>query len=133
MPPSAFPPLQHNSGSIQIVHGHLILLTLISVCMTISKHTLRSPSRTPSIPPHRHSLLLLNNIVQVCQRALELPAIDRLGRLAGVFEGNAEVGAAGARGLGGLDLGGCVADLESRRGLLADLTKVVGSWGGRCV
>ena len=85
----------------------------------ISKRTLRRPSRTPSISPHGHGLLFLNNIIQVCQRALELPAIDRLGCLAGVFKGNAEVGAAGARGLGGLDLGGCVADLYCRRSSLA--------------
>ena len=39
---------------------------------------------------------MINHIAQVCQRALELPAIDGLGRFAGVFEGDAEVGAVSA-------------------------------------
>ena len=36
---------------------------------------------------------MINHVAQVCQRALELPPIDSLGRFAGVFEGDAEVGA----------------------------------------
>lgn len=77
-----------------------------------SGHTLRSPARTPCVPPHRYHLFLLNHIVKVSQRALQLPAIDRLGGFASVLEGDAEVGAASTRGLGGFDLGGCVADLD---------------------
>ena len=55
---------------------------------------------------------MINHIAQVCQRALELPAIDGLGCFAGVFEGNAEVGAVSAGGFACLDRGGCVADLD---------------------
>ena len=55
---------------------------------------------------------MINHIAQVCQRALELPAIDGLGRFAGVFEGDAEVGAVSAGGFAWLDCGGCVADLD---------------------
>ena len=39
---------------------------------------------------------MINHISQVCQRALELPAVDSLGGFAGVFEGDAEVGAVSA-------------------------------------
>lgn len=55
---------------------------------------------------------MINHIAQICQRALELPAIDGLGRLAGVFEGDAQVGAVGAGRFALLDRGGGVADLE---------------------
>ena len=55
---------------------------------------------------------MINHIAQVCQRALELPAVDGLGRFAGVFEGDAEVGAVSAGGFALLDRGGCVADLD---------------------
>lgn len=75
-------------------------------------HTLGSPSRTPSIPPHGHRLFMIDHIAQICQRALELPAIDGLSRFAGVFEGDAEVGAVSAGGFALLDRGGCVADLD---------------------
>ena len=51
------------------------------------------------------------HIVEIGEGALEFPAVDGLGGLAGVFEGAAEVGAAGACGFGGFDVGGCVADL----------------------
>ena len=46
---------------------------------------------------------MIDHIAQVCQRALELPAIDSLGRFAGVFEGDAEVGAVSAGGFSWLD------------------------------
>ncbi|KAL8637115.1 MAG: hypothetical protein Q9228_005581 [Teloschistes exilis] len=53
--------------------------------------TLRSPSSTPSISPHRHRLGMPNDIVQVCDGALELPAVNGLGGFTGVFEGDAKV------------------------------------------
>ena len=74
--------------------------------------TLRSPPGTASIPPHRYRLFVINHIAQVCQRALELPAVDRLSGFAGVFEGDAEIGAVSAGGFALLDRGGCVADLD---------------------
>jgi hypothetical protein len=46
--------------------------------------------------------------------ALELPAVDGLGGLAGVLEGDSEVGTAGAGRLGGLNLSGGVSDLVGR-------------------
>ena len=46
---------------------------------------------------------MIDHIAQVCQRALELPAIDSLGGFAGVFEGDAEVGAVSAGGFAWLD------------------------------
>ena len=55
---------------------------------------------------------MINHIAQVRQRALELPAIDGLGRFAGVFEGDAEVGAVSASRFALLDRGGGVADLK---------------------
>lgn len=76
----------------------------------------RSPC-TPSVPPHGHGLLLLNHIVEVGQCALKLPAVDRLSCLAGVLEGDAQVGTARAGGFRRLDVGGCVADLEERAGV----------------
>ena len=57
---------------------------------------------------------MIDHIAQVCQRALELPAIDSLGCFAGVFEGDAEVRAVSTGGLALLDRGGCVADLDER-------------------
>ncbi len=55
---------------------------------------------------------MIDHIAQVCERALELPAIDSLSRFAGVFEGDAEVGAVSAGGFALLDRGGCVTDLD---------------------
>ena len=77
--------------------------------------TLRSTASAPSIPPHGHRLLVVLNIVEVGEGALELPAVDGLRGLAGVLEGAAEVGAAGARRFGGFEVGGCVADLGERK------------------
>ena len=76
--------------------------------------TLRSTARAPGIAPHGNGFLVLLDIGEVGERALQLPAIDRLGRFACVFEGYAQVGAAGARGFGGFELSGCVADLCKR-------------------
>lgn len=54
------------------------------------------------------------DVLEVGDCAAQLPAVDGLSRLAGVLVGDAQVGAAGARGFGGLDVGGCVADLLSQ-------------------
>ena len=77
--------------------------------------TLCSTARAPSIPPHGHRLLVMLDIVEVGECALQLPSVDGLGGFARVFEGAAEVGAASARGFGGFEMGGCVADLCERR------------------
>ena len=55
---------------------------------------------------------MIDYIAQICESALELPAIDSLSGFAGVFEGDAEVGAVSAGGFALLDRGGCVADLD---------------------
>jgi len=55
---------------------------------------------------------MLNHIVQVGQRALQFPSVDRLGRFSCVFERDSEVGSARAGGLAAVDCGGCVADLS---------------------
>ena len=73
--------------------------------------TLSSTASAPSISPHRHRLLVVLNIVEVGEGAGELPAVDSLGSLAGVLEGDTEVGATSARRFGGLEVGGCVSDL----------------------
>lgn len=70
-----------------------------------------APRRT-RIAAHGHGFLVLEHVAQVGEGAVELPAVDGLGRFAGVLEGDPEVGAAGAGGLRGVDLGGGVADLE---------------------
>ena len=80
----------------------------------IISRTLRSPPGTPSIPPHGHSLFMIDHIVQICQRALELPSIDSLSGFTGVFEGDAEVGAVSAGRFALLDRCGCVADLHEK-------------------
>lgn len=51
------------------------------------------------------------DVLEVLDGALELPAIDGLGGLAGVLEGDTEVGTPGAGRFAVLDLGGSVADL----------------------
>lgn len=54
---------------------------------------------------------MLLDILEELNCTLQLPAVDRLSSLAGVLEGDAKVGTAGAGGLRRLDLGGSVSDL----------------------
>jgi hypothetical protein len=74
--------------------------------------TLSCASSAAGEPPHGNGLLVLENISEVGQGALELPAVDGLGGLAGVLEGDAEVAAAGAGRLCAVDAGCCVANLH---------------------
>jgi len=67
---------------------------------------LSSASSAASVPPHGNGFLVLQDISEVGERAVELPAVDGLGGLAGVLEGNAEVAAAGAGRLCAVN-GGC--------------------------
>lgn len=55
------------------------------------------------------------DVLQVGEGAAELPAVDGLGGLARVLVGDAEVGAPGAGALGGLEVGGGVADLMGEK------------------
>lgn len=66
----------------------------------------------PGISPHGYGLLVLLHVLEEGDGARQLPAIDGLRGLAGVLVGDAEVGAARACGLGGLDVC-CVADLKN--------------------
>ena len=81
------------------------------------------------------------DVLEVGEGASELPAVDGLGGLASVLVRDTEVGAAGARGLGRLDVGGGVADLGGRKVVLVfgDLDwrglmrwRRDGRWCGRC-
>ena len=72
---------------------------------------LRGAPRGTGIAAHGHGFLVLEHVAQVGEGAVEFPAVDGLGGFAGVFEGDAEVGAPGAGGFRGVDLGGGVADL----------------------
>lgn len=61
--------------------------------------TLSSTADGAAVASHRDGLLLVNDILEEGLGALELPAVDGLGSLAGVLERNTEVRAAGAGGL----------------------------------
>lgn len=74
--------------------------------------TLSSASSAAGVPPHGDSLLVLQDISEVGEGAVELPAVDSLGSLAGVLEGYAEVAAAGASRLCAVNGGGTVANLQ---------------------
>jgi len=54
------------------------------------------------------------DILEVLDCAVQLPAVDGLGSLAGVLVGDTEVGAPRAGGFGVLDVGGGVADLKGK-------------------
>jgi hypothetical protein len=70
-----------------------------------------------AVPTHGDSLGLGHDVLEELDRALELPAVDGLSGLAGVLEGDTEVGTAGAGRLRRLDLSRSVSDLidEERR------------------
>lgn len=73
--------------------------------------TLRSTADGASVAAEGDDLLLLLDVLKELDGALQLPAVDGLGGLAGVLERNTEVGTAGLGRLGGRDLGGSVANL----------------------
>lgn len=65
--------------------------------------TLCCATRAASIPSHRHGLLLLLDIFEICKCTLKLPAVDSLRRLASVLERDTEVRASCSGRLGGCD------------------------------
>lgn len=74
--------------------------------------TLRGPASATSVTSHGDGLLLLDDVLEELLGALKLPAIDRLGRLAGVLEGRAEVRPAGPSRLRRGNLSRCVPNLN---------------------
>lgn len=62
-------------------------------------------------------LLVLLDVLEESNSALELPAVDGLSGLAGVLERNSEVGTAGAGRLRGLNLRGSVSNLYVKPGV----------------
>lgn len=73
--------------------------------------TLRGAADGAGVAAEGDGLLLLLDVLKEGDSALQLPAVDGLGGLAGVLEGHTEVGTAGAGRLGGSDLGGSVPNL----------------------
>lgn len=86
-------------------------------------HTLCAAASAASISSHRHSLLQLLNIFEVLDGALEFPAIDGLGSLAGVLEADTQITAtASSRFRRGNPIGWGVTDLERRVSISGSLT-----------
>jgi hypothetical protein len=77
----------------------------LKITARYSRLTLSSSSCASSITPHWNGLLVLSNILQVLDCALQLPAVDCLCGFAGVLEGDTEVGATSAGG--GTVFNGC--------------------------
>ena len=73
--------------------------------------TLGSATDATAVPTHGDGLLVLLDVLEELDGALQLPSVDGLSGLAGVLEGDAKVGTAGAGRLRRLDLGGSVSDL----------------------
>lgn len=64
-----------------------------------------------SVAAEGDGLGLLLDVLEELEGALQLPSVDGLGGLAGVLEGDTEVGTAGAGRFGGNDLSGSVPNL----------------------
>lgn len=73
--------------------------------------TLRGATDAADEAAEGDGLLLLGDVVEEGNGALQLPAVDRLGGFPRVLEVNTEVRPAGARRLGGRDLLGGVSNL----------------------
>lgn len=77
-------------------------------------HTLCGSASAASVSSHWDSLLQFLNILKVLDGALEFPAVDGLGGLAGVLEADSEVAATALCRFGaGNAVGGGVADLQN--------------------
>lgn len=74
--------------------------------------TLRGATDAAAEAAEGDGLLLLGDVVEEGNSALELPAVDGLGGFPRVLERDTEVRAAGAGRLGGRDLLGCVSNLQ---------------------
>lgn len=115
------------------IHVHLKMTTIqASVSPKATRQlTLCAAAGGTGVPPHGNGLGLLLDVLEVLEGALKLPAVDGLGGLPGVLEGDAEVGAASASALSGLNVGGSVADLEMQQACVSQLClRNFGSTGG---
>lgn len=83
----------------------------IKIACAGSSRTLGSAADGAAVAAHGDGLALLLDVLEELDSALELPAVDGLGGLAGVLEGHTQVGTAGAGRLGRNDLGGSVPNL----------------------
>ena len=81
--------------------------------LSLQFRTLSGAASAASIATHGNGLLVLFDILEKGDGALELPAVDGLRGLAGILERGSEVGTAGAGRLGGLDLSCSVTSLVS--------------------
>jgi hypothetical protein len=79
--PNCFPMVSHQFFIPRNASSHMAASSTMGFV-----HTLGSTASAPSISPHGNSLSLCLNIVEVCFGALEFPAVDGLGGLAGVLE-----------------------------------------------
>lgn len=71
---------------------------------------LSSAAGTASVAAHGNGLLVALDVLKELNSTLEFPAVDGLGGLTGVLEGDTEVGTASAGRLGGQNLGRSVSD-----------------------
>jgi hypothetical protein len=85
---------------------------LPNATVTSGIHTLGTSASAAGISSHGDSLLLLLDVLEELDRALELPAVDGLGGFSGVLEGDSEVRAAGL---------GRFARMDARRGVSVTL------------
>jgi len=76
--------------------------------------TLGSASSATGVAPHGDGLLVLQDIAEVGEGALELPSVDGLGGLAGVLERDTEVGTASAGALCVVEAVCCVTNLPEQ-------------------
>lgn len=77
--------------------------------------TLGGAASAAGISSHGDGLLVLLDVLEEGNSALEFPAVDGLGGLASVLERHSEVGTASAGRLRGLDLGRGVSNLDIRK------------------
>jgi hypothetical protein len=99
------------AGDTELLSCKRIPSTLLNNFKSLIKRTLRSTSSSASISSHGNGLLVFLDILEELDGALKLPAVDSLGSLAGVLEGNAKVRASGLRRFTGIYLSCCVSNL----------------------
>ena len=96
------------------VRAYLIAIRDHEACphntIGLSLRTLSSPAGAASVPPHRDSLLVLLDVLEELNSAVQLPAVDGLRGLAGVLVGDTKVGAPSAGALAVVDGLSCVSD-----------------------